>query len=71
MVEMKDHPRHVKDEQNTIPLYSAMWPKTVYVGGKPVQKMIGSDWRRDMADTIALAIKMNGYVVRGYFSEVL
>lgn len=67
MTEMHDHPKHPRDEHNTVPLYCAMWSKTVYKDGKPTQKQIGSGWRADQADTVALAIKMNGYVLRGYF----
>lgn len=68
MVEMRDDPKYAKDDRNTIPRYCAMWPKTVYKDGKPTQKFIGSGWREDQADTVALAIRMNGYVLRGYFA---
>lgn len=72
MLEMKDDPRHPQTELNTIPMYCAVWPKTVYgKDGKPAPKMIGSGWREDQADTAALAIRQNGHLLRGYFAGAM
>ena len=71
MLEMTDDPRHPKTELNTVPLYCAIWPKGKVVDGKYVSGEIGSGWRQDQADTAALAIRMNGRLVRGYFAGML
>ena len=68
MVEMRDSPKHPKDDLNTMPLYCAMWEVGKLTNGVIVRKEIGSGWRRDQADTVALAIRMNGYVLRGWFA---
>jgi hypothetical protein len=67
MLEMKDDPRHPRTDLNTIAMYCAVWPRTVYKDGIPTPKMIGSGWRSDQADTAALAIRQNGHLLRGYF----
>lgn len=67
MIEMKDCPNHPKTELNSTPLYRAVWPKSKIVDDKIVFGEISSGWREDQADTTALAIRMNGYLVRGYF----
>lgn len=59
MIEIKDDPRFPKGGRNTLPLYAAVWTRD--------EKEIGSGWRNDKADVIALAERMGGYVVRGYF----
>lgn len=71
MVKIKDHPRYQREGDNQTPLYAAIWQvgKLDNRTGKIVYKEIGSGWRNDMADTVALAIRMNGYVMRGYFSR--
>ncbi len=71
MTEMKDDPKHPKTELNNMPLYQARWPKGKVIDGKYVPGEIGCGWRSDMVDTIALAIRMNGHVVRGYFAGML
>lgn len=78
MIEMRDDPRHPKDDKNTKPLYCACWERYVWKDGEIVMKdgkaqtkTIGSGWRSDQADTAALAMRMNGYIVRGYFAGML
>lgn len=73
MTEMQDDPKHPQTELNKVPLYLARWPKTVFDGpeAKPRQTFISSGWRADLADTCALAIRMNGHIVRGYFAGML
>lgn len=66
-VELKNHPAHPQTKENTVEKYCAVWPKTVYQNEKPVQKQVGSGWRDDYEDAVTLAIRMNGYVMRGYF----
>lgn len=64
---VKDHPTHARDVKNTVVKYCAIWPKTVMKDGKETQKNVGSGWRDDYEDTAALALRMGGYVMRGYF----
>ena len=71
MVEMKDDPRYPMTTSNAQPRYCAVWKVGKMVNGKIVRKEIGSGWREDQADTVALAIRMNGYVLRGYFAGAL
>lgn len=71
MLEMKDDPRHPLTDLNTIPMYCAVWPKSVIKDGIYTQKMIGSGWRADQADTAALAIRQNGHLLRGYFAGMI
>lgn len=69
MVELRDDSRYPRSGNNTTPLYCAVWTKGILdKDGQIIRKEIGSGWRSDQADTIALAIRMNGYVLRGYFA---
>lgn len=71
MLEMKDDPRHPKTDLNNVPMYCAVWPKSVIKDDVVTQKLIGSGWRTDQADTAGLAIRKNGYLLRGFFAGML
>lgn len=81
MIEMKDDPRHPQNAANPVPLYCAQWERYVTKpngevklkpsDSKPMTKIIGSGWRRDQADTAALAIRQGGWLLRGYFAGMI